>query len=152
MPAPRAWIVAWILLTARSSEASRDTECAGGWRLDAPTVADGGLVSTQCTCLGWTQYGDPPPPRYACDLCGGDGVCLKAGATLTEGCSHAGEVSVFAQVVVLLWLVRRGTRSIKHTYHRVDADSGDCCNDVSFYAGRRISEHNTRSKLVKGKW
>src|SRR6516162_3952552 len=109
MPGAGAWVVAWMLLTARSAEASRDTGCAGGWRLDAPTtVADGGVVSTQCTCLGWNQY--EPPPHDACDLCVEGGLCLKPVMPTEGGCSHAGGLSVFAPIVVLLWLVRRGTR------------------------------------------
>jgi len=112
----QTWILGCMLLIARPSAASRDIECTG-WRLDAPTpVADGGLESTQCSCLGWIQYGDPPPPRYACDLCApvssatGGGTCLRTGATLPEGCSHTSGGSVVAAAVMLLWLVRRGCR------------------------------------------
>ena len=114
--AAHVWIVAYVLLTGRSSEASRDTECTS-WRLDAPTpVADGGLESMQCTCLGWIQYGEPPVPRYACDLCAqvpgtGYGTCLRTGATLPpEGCSHASGASLLTPALVLLWLVSRGSR------------------------------------------
>jgi uncharacterized protein (TIGR03382 family) len=86
--------------------------------LDPPTpLVDGGLESTQCSCLGWIQYGDLPPPRYDGALCAlvpggnGYGTCLAEGATLPpEGCSHASGVPLLAPAVVLLWLVRRGRR------------------------------------------
>jgi hypothetical protein len=116
MRAAHPWIFGCVLLIARPSAASRDTECTD-WRLDAPTpLADGGTESTQCTCLEWNEYGDPPPLRFACDLCalvpgeGGQGTCLSRGATLPppEGCSHGGGVSLVATAVALLWLARRG--------------------------------------------
>ena len=114
MNGAQVWILAGLVLTARPSQASRDTECTS-WQLDAPTpVADGGIESTQCTCVNWNEYGDPPPPRYDCARCAsvpGNGVCLVRGATLpAEGCSHASRMSVLAQAVVLVWLLRRGTQ------------------------------------------
>ena len=37
-------------------------------------------------------------------------------------------------------------------YRRVDADFGYCSSHESVYAGRRMFEHDTCSKWVKGKW
>lgn len=132
MSAAYPWILGCVLLVARSSAASRDTECTS-WRLDAPTpLADGGLESAQCTCLEWNEYGDPPPPRFACDLCAlvpggaGQGTCLSRGATLPppEGCSHGGEASLVAPAVMLLWFARRDGRR-----ERMRSMSNALCTD-----------------------
>jgi len=122
MRIPRGWpgvlvfVLAALALLPSPSRASRDTTCTQ-WRLDAPhPVPDGGVESSQCTCVSWNSYGDPPPPRYACNLCGYipafvDPICLERGADLPappQGCSASGGwTALEALVLVPALLFRR---------------------------------------------